>query len=68
MRHDSCYNCRWWDSNDELIGQCRRFAPRPIAVIDHDPRSNFPVAEWPTTLAGEFCGDFREPWEVTGDA
>lgn len=59
-----CADCKFWKARDgrtldEGIGECRRYAARPLVIADDAaemPRS--PFATWPLTLDDQFCGEF----------
>jgi len=59
-----CADCKFWVARervalDEGVGECRRYAARPLVIADDAadmPRS--PYTAWPLTLDDQFCGDF----------
>jgi hypothetical protein len=63
----TCSKCRWWNNNYEappefVIAECRRRAPMSPLVITMGPSYSHgvPTAVFPTTRAGDSCGDFEE--------
>ena len=68
MMDDSCKHCRFFHSTGDTLGECHRYAPRPIVInAKTQAQSNlsiYEMAQWPTVGAGENCGEFK-PWPVT---
>jgi hypothetical protein len=69
---ETCDHCRFWVSATE---ECRRYAPRPLhwqfyglclALARNDAEAEEVVgesagkADWPTTHAYEWCGEFEK--------
>ena len=65
-----CKSCAFWlpDMEDEDIGSCQRYAPRPVFVEDLR-KSSMTCAEakekrsysaiiWPETCSNDGCGDW----------
>ena len=52
MKPRMCGNCTYFDPdpNEDSVGACRRYAPRPAAV-------DLP---WPTVVDSDWCGEFAE--------
>ncbi len=46
-----CETCRWWDSLTDVVGLCRRHAPRRDR-------------EWPEVHDSDWCGEW-EPCPLT---
>jgi len=52
MTEQTCTSCAWWADLGDLIGQCRRHAPRP--------RSSSEEVVWPITDSDDYCGEWEE--------
>ena len=74
MSEKVCDECQWWDRHhlaSESVGVCRRYAPKSAAHVFTNPTDEEPFVYrggvvscgWPTTISGEWCGEFeqREP-------
>ncbi|MAK71870.1 MAG: hypothetical protein CMF19_07475 [Idiomarinaceae bacterium] len=62
----NCKDCRFFIFDGADIGECHRYAPRPIVInarADLD-RSIYEMAEWPTLRASNFCGEFKPSWSI----
>jgi hypothetical protein len=67
----ACQGCRFWQSENGEMGDCRRHAPRPIMDAQL-PRAEVPEggeeaageAFWPITFASDWCGEFKERPDV----
>jgi hypothetical protein len=55
----TCQNCRFYESEDDEMGECHRHAPRPILMSLIHGKSN-PEIQWPSMYCKEFCGEFEE--------
>ncbi len=57
VEHPYCGTCPYWDETDQpIIGICRKNAPRPIRLLEDDGcYEAWPL--WPTTLQSEWCGE-----------
>ena len=57
-----CAECRFWEDMREnlvdggRVGQCRRFAPRPVIG---DSVSIIPGCVWLETDPDDWCGEFQ---------
>jgi len=72
---DRCETCIYWfDDRDgpddpQFRCMCRRHAPHPLPVMPEgsesswDEDSYFGTVLWPTTDAGDWCGDWRQKGE-----
>jgi hypothetical protein len=67
----SCQGCRFWQSENGEMGDCRRHAPRPImdailptVTLAEGEEDTSDQAIWPVTFAGDWCGEFRERPDV----
>lgn len=61
-----CETCRFWRYLRETephvgIGECRRYAPRPIVV---EPRNKGAYPLWPLTMFDDACGE-HQPKDTT---
>lgn len=64
----TCWTCRWWTRNHGRVlgdhdAQCRRNAPSPKLMgtggSDDSPIDYLILAEWPVTLANDWCGEHK---------
>ena len=64
-----CGNCRFFepgatepDEDGDLLGQCRRTAPRAITFSTGGQPHDYtaPVAYWPIVEAKEWCGEHED--------
>jgi hypothetical protein len=56
-----CLRCDFFEPQDDLVGECRRRAPRPVAAsgLDfNDPDAM--MALWPVVSQDDWCGEFVE--------
>jgi len=56
-----CMRCDFFEPQDDLVGECRRMAPRPVAAsgLDfNDPDAM--MALWPVVSQDDWCGEFVE--------
>jgi len=66
-----CKDCRFWlartgDVLNDGVGECRRYAARPLVEADDVERSPVsPFTAWPLTLDDQFCGDFASRKSVS---
>jgi hypothetical protein len=51
----TCGSCRFWNSDDEVIGRCLRNAPSVVVDMIADKRI---WAVWPMTAHDDVCGEF----------
>jgi len=52
MSKPRCDQCRYWMETTHVDGECRRYAPHPLATPVH----------WVRTRSDDWCGDFlRKP-------
>ena len=61
MVRDACERCRFWRRTEGAVGQCRRRAPVPQALLgdDADALDHRLAVLWPPTAEGEWCGEFQ---------
>ena len=58
---DRCGNCRFWEQDGEIDGECHRRCPTIVfgqMNIAHDTNINCD-AIWPLTMSHEWCGDHQ---------
>jgi hypothetical protein len=48
-----CKHCRYWDSRDGEVGECKRFPPK-LVKIDEEWGGARPATEWKDS-----CGEFK---------
>ena len=74
MAEQNCSVCRFWDGDDSSpriaggfepsgLGTCQRYPPRYTGRGDSGDALERPdtlAFDQPTTMAGEWCGEFRE--------
>lgn len=64
MEDQKCGTCRFWkgDGKDEDLRSCRRYPP----VFTHVgvPPLDFRAVDWPSVLENDWCGEWRETFEV----
>jgi hypothetical protein len=56
----ACRRCRYsYELPDDVVYQCRRYAPRPLTVED-DPEKDEATywGEWPQVFNDQWCGEF----------
>ena len=56
-----CMRCDFYEPQDDLVGECRRMAPRPVpgSGLDlGDPDAM--MALWPVVAQDDWCGAFVE--------
>lgn len=66
MTDTNCAACRFWVRHkhalDTEFGTCRRYAPRPVRLLDpaddDDQLANH-YPSWPNTAEDEFCGEWK---------
>lgn len=56
-----CMRCDYFEPQDDLVGECRRLAPRPVAAsgLDYDDPDAM-MALWPVVSQDDWCGAFVE--------
>ncbi len=56
----SCDGCRFWVRDDDVkgIGQCHRYAPRPVPHRDGQALAAPSEVRWPTTYDTDCCGEW----------
>jgi hypothetical protein len=59
-----CADCKFWKAKDggtfdDGVGECRRYAARPLIADDADAEPKSPFVAWPLTLDDQFCGDYE---------
>lgn len=55
-----CENCRFWATNNDTVGECRRNNPVPIVsggVTSTSPYVMDRAAMWPFTRETDWCGE-----------
>lgn len=59
MPEMSCSTCACWQRTGDDVGECRRYAPQPVAA----PRSETAdvVTQWPVTTATDWCRQYQPP-------
>jgi hypothetical protein len=56
MGEETCSTCRFWVRTDAPIGNCHRYAPKPLI----DPNFDCDLeAYWPRTVDRDFCGEYQ---------
>jgi hypothetical protein len=64
----NCKGCRFFVFEGGNIGECHRYAPRPILINEktraESSRSLYEMAEWPTLDGNNFCGEFKPSWSI----
>jgi len=50
---ETCGKCRFWSTDTEATGCCRRYAPRPLT--NGTPTETL----WPVTDHDDWCGEHR---------
>jgi hypothetical protein len=59
---ETCGYCRFFSGKvDDIGGTCRRSSPvtRPIVRMENNKPIYSYIADWPTLLADEWCGEFQ---------
>jgi hypothetical protein len=55
----TCGTCRFFSREDNYVGECRRYAPRPTADMNE--------WTWPVVHQAHWCGEFQpKSTEVDG--
>ena len=50
---ETCLTCRWWDTPNREVGQCRRFPP-----VGGDTNFNdYGLPRFPKTSPNDWCGE-----------
>ena len=49
-----CRNCKYWNSGLDVVGECRRYAPRKL----YGTGTGYDSEQFPETQAGDWCGEF----------
>jgi hypothetical protein len=56
MRNAFCADCKYYDETvPNQIGECRRYAPRPIMRIKDVDIDG--MREWPSVISDDWCGE-----------
>lgn len=58
-----CVDCKFWKAKeggalDDGVGECRRYAAKPLVALDDAELPRSPFVAWPLTLDDQFCGEF----------
>lgn len=51
---DRCSACAFFLAYENDVGECRRYAPRPIVTIDPDAQA----IVWPGVMGCDWCGEW----------
>lgn len=61
MHDATCSNCSYWlhqpDIHEWGIGDCKRYAPKPVTRLLNDIEKEV-TTFWPQTAHNDYCGDY----------
>jgi hypothetical protein len=68
-----CSNCRFFNTDDRVGGECRRYAPKPITIVETENQHDNALLFWPTyaqpvwpfVSEEDSCGEFQPLKETT---
>ena len=54
---ERCEFCRYWLHLADDYGFCRRYAPKPMTIVDAE--KDFATVVWPYVAEYDYCGEYK---------